>query len=223
MIADFHSGSDYHPILRLPEKEPVERVGKWSQLAGCYQIKAALAWWEVAEITGEQGLRDAYMEMLEVGLRTHRSFLPGTAERLRVMDRLHAYIYFLEALSPVLDRADCVAAYRCGLEAVSGYLSEIAPEFARSDVYAQLLRARVFGAKVIPVDTFVAREEAATLAGFQAVSEDKSIDGAILFGRRDGRMILHANPVSTAFAIQALEVWRAFEAGETHPCHQRPI
>lgn len=223
MISDFHSGSDYHPILTLPEKEPVARVGRWSESAGCYQTKAALAWLEVAEITGEDALRDAYLEMLEAGLRTHRGFLPGTPERLRVMDRLHAYLYFLEALSPLLNRADCVAAYGCGLKTVAGYLREIAPDFVRSDVYAQLLRARVYGAKVIPVDTLAAREEAEALAGFQMVSEDKRIDGGFFFGRRDGRMIPHANPVSTAFAIEALEVWRAFEAGETYPCHQRPI
>jgi hypothetical protein len=223
MIADFHSGNDYHPILKLPEKEPVARVGRWSQSAGCYQTKAALAWWEIAEITGEEGLRNAYSEMLEMGLRTHRSFLPGTTERLRVMDRLHAYIYFLEAMWPVLDRADCIEAYRHGLETVSRYLRDIAPQFARSDVYAQLLRARVCASGVIPVDVAAAREEAENLAGFQAVSEDSRVDGAFFFGRRDGHMVPHANPVSTTFAIQALEVWRAFEAAVTDPCHHPPI
>jgi hypothetical protein len=223
MIADFRCGSDYHPILKLPEKEPVARAGRWSKSAGCYQTKAALAWWEIAELTGEEALRDAYLEMLEVSLQTHRNFLPGTAEKLRVMDRLHAYTYFLEAMWPVLDRADCVDAYHYGLEAVAWYLRELAPQFARSDVYAQLLRVRVLGAKVIPVDMDAAREEAEALAAFQAVSEDERVDGAFLFGRRNGQMVPHANPVSTAFAIQALELWRAFEAGETNPCHQRPI
>ena len=67
------------------------------------------------------------------------------------------------------------------------YLREIAPEFVRSDVYAQLLRAR-------------GRDcgEAAALAEFQAES------GAFLFGRRGGQLIPHENPVSTAFAVQAL-------------------
>ncbi|MGD1070652.1 MAG: hypothetical protein ABSB15_10975 [Bryobacteraceae bacterium] len=223
MIDDFHSGSDYHPILQLPAKKPAARTATWSQAPGCYQVKAALAWWELAEITGEQPFREAWEEILEVGLHTHRDFLPGTADHLRVMDRLHAYTYFLEAMWQVLDRPACVEAYRYGLETVSCYLREIAPQFARSDVYAQLLRARIYGAKVIPVDRAAAAEEAEALEEFQVVSEDRRIDGAWLFGRRDGKTVLHANPVSTAFAIQALEVWRAFEAGETDPCRQPPI
>ncbi|HVW87529.1 MAG TPA: hypothetical protein VHB50_22735 [Bryobacteraceae bacterium] len=223
MIADFHSGSDYHPILNLPEKQPLTRQQHWSRMPGCYQLKSALAWLEVANITGDGELSGAYFEMLEDALRAHRDFLPGTPARARVMDRLHAYCYFLEAISPALDRSDCVEAYRYGLDAASHYLRDIAPEFARSDVYAQLLRARVYGAAVVPVDMEAAREEAQALAAFQTSSEDPRVDGAFLFGRRDGELIPHANPVSTAFAIQALEVWRAFETGKEDPCRLPPI
>jgi hypothetical protein len=223
MIADFHSGADYHPILELPEKSALTRADQWSRMPGCYQAKAALAWWEVAEVTGETALRDAYLEMLEAGLRTYREFLPGAADRPRVMDRLHAYSYFLEGMYPALDRAECVDAYRYTLAAVSRYLREIAPEFARSDVYAQLLRARICGARAVPVDVAAAREEAAALAAFQVHGGDVRTDGAFLFGSRHGEPIPHANPVSTAFAIQALEAWRAFQAAEENPCQLAPI
>lgn len=218
MLTDFHSGADFHPILNLPEKTPQARDGHWSRSPGCYQTKSALAWWEVAEITGDDALRNAYLESIEDALGTYRDFLPGTPNRLGVMDRLHAYSYFLEALSPLLDRAECVEAYRFTLDRVSFYLRDLAPEFARSDVYAQLLRARVYGAKAIPVDVAKAREEAAALAGFQAQSEDPRVDGGFFFGKRDGVFIPHVNPVSTTFAVQALEVWRAFESGEVNPC-----
>ena len=223
MIEDFHSGSDYHPILRLPDKKALDRTAGWSRSPGCYQAKSALAWWEVAEVSGEQELRDAYLEMLDNALRTHREFLPGTPDRSRVMDRLHAYSYFLEAMSPMLSRPDCVEAYARGLDTVACHLRRIAPEFARSDVYAQLLRARVYGAKVIPVDMRAARDEAETLGTFQVESEDPRTDGAFFFGRREGHLVPHANPVSTAFAIQALEVWNAYEAGDTNPCRQATI
>jgi hypothetical protein len=208
MLADFHSGADFHPILNLPEKTPLARDSHWSRSPGCYQTKSALAWWEVAEVTGDTALRDAYLEAIEDALKSYREFLPGTHERHRVMDRLHAYSYFLEALYPLLDRADCVEAYRFTLDAVAQNLRDIAPEFARSDVYAQLLRARIYGAKAVPIDTARAEEEAAALGQFQAVSEDPRIDGGFCFGRRGGRFIPHINPVSTAFAAQALEVWR---------------
>ncbi len=227
MIADFHSGSDFHPILELPAKNALARSDQWSRMPGCYQTKSALAWWEVAEITGEAALRDAYLEMLDQALQSYRDFLPGAADRLRVMDRLHAYSYFLEAMYPMLHRAECVDAYRFTLDAVSRYLRDIAPDFARSDVYAQLLRARVYGAKVVPVNLPAAREEAIALAGFQAHTDDPRTDGGFLFGRLHGSLVPHANPVSTAFAIQALEAWRAFEetteAGVEDPCRLPPI
>ncbi len=223
MLRDFHSGSDLHPILVLPQKTPLERDSHWSKSPGCYQTKSALAWWEVAEITGDADLRAAYLATIEDALGTYRDFLPGTHERLRVMDRLHAYSYFLEALSPLLDRAECVEAYRFTMGQVSHYLRALAPEFARSDVYAQLLRARVYGAGVIEVDRTAAAEEAAALGTFQVASDDPRIDGGFFFGRRAGEMIPHVNPVSATFAVQALEVWRAFENGESNPCLIGPI
>ena len=115
---------------------------------------------------------------------------------------------------PLLNRADCAAACASGIGKVGRLLREIAPEFARSDVYAQLLRARVYASNVIPLDVEAAREEAMRLAAFQTASNDSRIDGSFWFGQRGSEMVRHANPVSTAFAIQALGVWKAFESGE---------
>ena len=110
---------------------------------------------------------------------------------------------------------ECVKAYNQGLEAVSMLLNEIQATFARSDVYAQLLRARMYGG------CGAAASEAETLAAFQAVSDDpRGIrgNGGFFFGRRDGKMSPHVNPVSTVFALQALEMWRQHEAGTKPPC-----
>jgi hypothetical protein len=218
MIANFRTGHDYHPILSLPGKEPLPRTDQWSRAPGCYQLKAALAWWEVGEITGENTLRDCWLEMLNSALVTHSSFLPGTSNPLRVMDRLHAYCYFLEALTPMLDRRDCSNVYIQGICAISKFLHEIAPAFARSDVYAQLLRARIYAAGVIPIDKAAAAGEAEALATFQARSGDPRIDGGFFFGRRDGKMSAHVNPVSTVFALQALELW-----SDPQSCHRTLI
>jgi hypothetical protein len=156
-------------------------------------------------------------------MQTCRGFLAGADERLKVMDRLHAYSYFLEALSPLLDRADCVRVYRDVLEEVARNRRELESEFARSDVYAQTLRARLRASHVIPVDVAAAREEAAALEKFQASSDDARVDGGFFFGRRAGVVSPHVNPVSASFAIQALEMWRAFEAGESESCLRPPI
>jgi hypothetical protein len=140
------------------------------------------------------------------------------------MDRLHAYCYFLEALTPVLDRPGCAQAFSAALQAVSASLREIAPAFVRADVCAQLLRARIYGVAALPDEVPLGAEEAAaeaaTLAEFQVTSEDPRIDGGFSFGRREGVLSPHINPVSTAFAVQALEMWREHQAGSKPPCRQ---
>jgi hypothetical protein len=207
MVADFGAGANCHPILELPSKSPIERTSQWSRGPGCYQLKSALAWFDVAEATGDTVLRDAWESMLAAALATHTSFLPETTSettRYGVMDRLHAYSYFLEALTAVRDRPECQAAHTYGVAAVEKHLREIEPFFVRSDVYAQLLRARLNGGAGTP--------EAEALAKFQQTSDDPRIDGGFSFGRRDGVVSPHINPVSTAFAIQALH--------PTKPCRQ---
>lgn len=220
MVKDFHTGTDYHPILQLPGKEPLERSGQWSRTSSCYQLKSGLAWHDVAEITGDAALQNAYLEMVDFAIASHKGFPEGAADDHRRMDRLHPYCYFLEGLTPMLHRADCAAAYRIALAETARHLRLLAPAFVRSDVYAQLLRARIYGAAVVPVDGAAASEEAAALAEFQSASDDKRIDGGFVFGRRDGQLSPHVNPVSTAFALQALEMWRGYQAGIAPPCLQ---
>ena len=220
MVKDFHAGGDYHPILELPGKEALERTDQWSRTSGCYQLKSALAWAEIADLTGDDALRAAYLEMVDFALSVHKSYPEGASSAHRRMDRLHPYCYFLEGLTPVLDRPGTAEAYCIALAEISRHLRELAPSFVRSDVYAQLLRARIYGAGIVPVDTVAAAEEAEALAAFQMASEDIRIDGGFVFGRREGELSPHVNPVSTAFALQALEMWRGYQAGSATPCRQ---
>jgi hypothetical protein len=218
MVADFHSGQDYHPILSLPEKEPLPRTSHWSRAPGCYQLKAAMSWWDVAEITGDSALADAYLEMVDTALATHAGFLPGESCEHRVMDRLHAYSYFLEGLTPMLHRQECINVYVEGISSISRFLRQIEMTFVRSDVYAQLLRTRVYGAGFLPIEMAAANSEATALGTFQAMSDDPHVNGGFLFGRRDGTLSPHVNPVSTVFALQALEMWRERQAESKPPC-----
>jgi len=220
MIADFHDGPPgYHPILELPSKQPVPRAPKWSRMPGCYQLKSALAWWELAGVTGDLTLRDTYLEMVQSALATHAEYLAAATDSYDAMDRLHPYCYFLEGLTPMLERPECHKVYLEGICSTARYLRQIAPSFARSDVYAQLLRARLNAGAG---NCASAAEEAEALAGFQAVSEDPRIDGGFFFGRHEGEMSPHVNPVSTVFALQALEMWRKQLEG-LPPCRQTPI
>jgi hypothetical protein len=216
MATDFASEQgDFHPVLALPGRQPIERDAmRWSRASGCYQLKAAMAWWDLFEATGDAGFRALYERALEFSLRQSSGFLPGQADPLKVMDRLHAFLYFLEGLLPRASEAPCAAALVEGILRVEGLLREIGPRFVRSDVYAQLLRIRLFADwhGAAPLDRQAASQEAEALAGFQAVSANPRIDGGFYFGRKGAEWLPYINPVSTAFAMQALAWWE---------CHAR--
>jgi hypothetical protein len=204
MTRDFEAKDGYHPILSLPDKRAVERDPlRWSRAPGCYQLKSAMAWWNLAEATGEQRFRSAYERALELALHGYGSFLPGHPEVLKVMDRLHAFLYFLEGLLPVATETRAKAALCDGVRRVGALREEIAPEFERSDVIAQLLRIRLYAdwAGAVPLNCGAAEREASLLAGYQAE------DGGFYFGRRDGKLMPFVNPVSACFAVQALSMW----------------
>lgn len=141
---------------------------------------------------------------IEAALENDREFLPGDADQPRVMDRLHAYAYFLEGLLPVLNRPECAAVFRNGVDRAARYLRQIAPVFARSDVYAQLLRARL----LIGDCGADAAHEAEQAASFQIQSGDPRLNGGFLFGRKETEPLPFVNPVSTAFCLQALALWQ---------------
>jgi len=209
MLADFCAHDAIHPILALPEKKALPYQPRWSASPGCYQLKSAMAWLELYEATGEAGFHRAYERALEAALDSDPEFLPGDPNPDNVMDRLHAYSYFLEGLLPVLDRGECLARFRAGLKRLAGHLHEIAPRFARSDVYAQLLRVRLYGENIaqVELDSEFAAREASALATFQLEAADPRLAGGFGFGRKAGQQMPFANPVSTAFAVQALALW----------------
>lgn len=214
MSRDFAAGpTGFHPILSLPQKQPLPRdPTRWSQSPGCYQLKSAMAWWDLSEATGDLAFRRPYEALLPAAMQDAASFLPGHDVRPKVMDRLHAYLYFLEGLLPRAADPLCATAIREGIGRVARYVREIAPEFERCDVYAQLLRLRLYACDIAPLDRAAAGEEAGRLSTFQAVSSDSRVDGGFYFGRAAGAFLPYINPVSTAFALQALALWSGADA-----------
>lgn len=204
MIDDFCAPRGYHPIIDLPSKEPLPYTEWWSRRPGCFQLKAALAWKELAEITGDTRFEEHYLRQVVFSVATMHELISIEQEPLKIMDRLHAYCYFLEGLMPVADRY--VGVLETGIAEITDHLHALAPIFARSDVYAQLLRVRLLAdrAGLVPLDRSSAATEVEALAEFQLESDDPWLDGSFAFGRREGSIILHANPVSTVFATQAL-------------------
>ena len=221
MAADFAAhDNEYHPILTLPGKQPLERDPlRWSRAPGCYQLKAALAWWDLLEATGQTRFRELYDRALEHSLHRYGSFLPGHPDRLKVVDRLHAFLYFLEGLLPRAREKQCAAALCHGIRLVAQHCNDTALQFERSDVYAQLLRIRLYAdwAGVAPLDREAALREASILAQFQIASSDPRVDGGFYFGRQAKQWLPYINPVSAAFALQALALWDQYQCGSEAP------
>ena len=205
MAYDFLADVAVHPILTLPDKQPLNYEPRWSRSPGCYQLKSALAWRDLAQATGEKALERPFERMLEYSLATYDSFLPGDTNQEKVMDRLHAFGYFLEALLAVAERPSATSALAIGIPRLAEYLRKISPVFARSDVYAQLLRVRMMADRrgAIKLDTKAAQEEADVIASF--IRED----GGFWFGRKGGEFVPFSNPVSTAFCLQAIAMWES--------------
>lgn len=198
-----------HPVIGLPDKTPLPTEPRWSRSPGCYHLKAALAWLQLHEETGQERFRDAWEECLDLSLAAHESFLPGEPDHERVMDRLHAYCYFLEGLLAVTNRQPCVRALSEGMERVEHYLRQIEPLFARSDVYAQLLRLRLYAASTgaVSLNQTAAAHEAEAARAFEFTSQDPLLKGCFSFGKKQGKHMPFANPVSTAFCMEALTLW----------------
>jgi len=210
MAEDFADGRDFCPILTLPGKSPLKyEPERWSRSPGCYQLKAALGWYELWQATKEARYLALYRQMLESSLASHASFLPGSDADIPVMDRLHAYSYFLEGLLPSLDDPRCAQALVSGIERTDGYIYKIGPEFLRSDVLAQLLRVRLFAEqfRVAPLDEEAAQRELALMREFQSSDPNARLKGGFWFGRKHGEILPFMNPVSTAFCYQALDMW----------------
>lgn len=210
---DFLGDGVFHPVISLPDKQPLPYEPRWSRSPGCYQLKAALAWREI----GDPHAGKLFESVLAYALATHEAFLAAEPDREKIMDRLHAYCYFLEGLLPVADRPDARAALATGIHRAAALFREIAPEFERSDVAAQLLRVRLIAHHLgaVRLDEAAARQEAHCAASFQAAPEepDLRLRGGFFFGRKKGELLPFSNPVSTAFCLQALELWRQHEAG----------
>jgi len=224
MAADFAAeDGGYHAILALPGKRPVPPAAeRWSASPGCYQLKAAMAWHDLAGATGgSRGARfsELYDQAAERALRSFSGFLPERADAVQVVDRLHAFLYFLEGLLPHAAQEGPAAAIRDGIARVARTLRQAAPRFERCDVYAQLLRIRLYAdwAGGAPLDREAAQFEAGKLAGFQASAQDARIDGGFYFGRKAGAVLPFVNPVSTAFALQALALWEQCRDGRAQP------
>ncbi len=217
MAHDFFDGQDFSPIITLPEKKAeAYETGRWSRSPGCYQLKAALAWYELWEATRDERFLKLYRQVLMASLASYRSFLPGVDDEEKVMDRLHAYSYFLEGLLPVMNEPACQEAMRYGIPTLAQYARKIAPKFLRSDVVAQLLRVRIWAARagVVPMDAESARHEASLIREFHSSDPDPRLKGGFWFGRKQGQMLPFMNPVSTVFCYQALDMWERYQSSD---------
>jgi hypothetical protein len=216
MARDFLTASAIHPAVELPSRKPLPYESRWSRQPGCFQLKSALAWRELAAISNERAFQTYWSKALRLCLLGHEDFPSGEPDRLRIMDRLHAYCYFLEGLLSEPAKQECMDALADGIERTARHLHDLAPEFARSDVYAQLLRVRIYAdaSGMVPLDRQAAGKEAAAIETFFYRDAGIRFDGSYSFGSRNGERLPFANPVSTAFCMQAMDLWQRYQRGE---------
>ncbi len=171
-------------------------------------MKSAAAWLGI----GDEHAKRMFDAALASALLNARVVLAGgDADRHRVMDRLHPYLYFLEALLYCPG-----AALANGIDRVAELLRDISPEFERSDVCAQLLRVRLAAHHLGAVsldETAAGGKKRRGWLDIQARSDDARLDGGFWFGRKGGEMLPYMNPVSTAFSLQALALWEQQPGG----------
>jgi hypothetical protein len=189
---DFLGDSVFYPVISLPEKEPLPEEPRWSRKPGCFQLKSALIWREI----GDEHADRMFHVALAMALASHETFLDDPDQE-RVMDRLHAYCYFLEALLAATDHPEVCSALAWGIDRAGFLLRQIAPVFERSDVNAQLLRVRLIAHHMgtVPLNQNAAAEEAASAASFQVESSLSRLDGGFWFGSKGGAMLPFSNPV----------------------------
>ncbi|MEO5926012.1 MAG: hypothetical protein ABIR70_19485 [Bryobacteraceae bacterium] len=202
---DFLGDSTFYPVISLPMKEALPEEPRWSRMPGCYQLKSALIWREI----GDEHADRMFNVALAMALATHETFLSDEPNQEKVMDRLHAYCYFLEASLAATEHPQVREALAWGIARAGSLLREIGPVFERSDVNAQLLRVRLIAHHngIVPLDEAAASQEAEHIASFQDSSMQSRLSGGFWFGRKGDVMLPYSNPVSTAFCTQALALW----------------
>ncbi len=207
---------EFAPVIALPAKKALPLEPRWSRSPGCYQLKSAMAWLELAEAVSDAKYSRWYEEALDAALASEGQFLPDPSGEERTMDRLHAYCYFLEGLLPRASQANVAPAIERGIGRVGKYLRAIEGRFARSDVYAQLLRVRLYAEALgmVPLDRPEAAREASAALSFQSNEPGACTGGGFWFGRKADQVLPYLNPVSVAFCAQALEMWRRRLAGQ---------
>ncbi len=211
---DFLGDSMFYPVISLPMKEPLPEEPRWSRMPGCYQLKSALIWREI----GDEHADRMFNVALAMALASHESFLSSEPNQEKVMDRLHAYCYFLEALMAATELPQAREALTWGIGKAGSLLRKIGPTFERSDVNAQLLRVRLMAHHwgIVPLDEEAAAQEADHVAQFQDASMQSRLSGGFWFGRKGDAMLPFSNPVSTAFCTQALALWDDHKRGQWH-------
>lgn len=214
-------GRRMHPIVHLPNLEPEPYAARWSREPSCFQLKSAMAWDDLAKFFPNEPFVAWYEQQLAYALETYETFLPGSAEELPVMDRLHAFSYFLEGMLPRANRPEVQTALRQGIGLAESWLRRLAPRFERSDVNGQLLRARLYAEALgaVPLDLPRAEEENARCLAHQVPASEPAAmrRNGFVFGSQDGKWMPFMNPVSTAFCMQAVHQFALRQQGQFLP------
>ncbi len=132
---------------------------------------------------------------------------PPIPDPSRIMDRLHAYAYFLEGLLPVLDRPECAAAFRDGVDRARVFCAKSRP-FSRAPMCTRNCCERACWAKLTACCRSMKprpRTRRNRPRVFRFRGRSRRADS--YSGASKAQALPFVNPVSTAFCVQALALW----------------
>lgn len=178
---------------------------------GPEQLKASVAFIELAEDQGLGELRTAADKLLQFSLQRHESFLDqATSDEDERIARIRRYALFLEGLLPfVTEQMDAAAALQAGIIRLESETQAIHQDQRPPELLGHLIRLRLL-AEVMglgELDKTQVEAEADALTEYQLQSSDPCMDGAFGPTRIVTELGVSVSAHPTVVALQALEFW----------------
>ena len=229
----------FYPVFQIDDEKFFESDKEWSTTSGSYHAKNAIGLLNLADLTHKQKYRDAAVKICDFALGCQKTSGRFVSFLSRGGTNAHPHCYSCEGLwvaGRYLEREDYLEASARGtqwlldMQSEEGYiprrfLDDQPIYHERVDAISQTLRLAVLHlAQGTLHESYRRRAERLVpiILRNQAKTDDVRSNGGLYFGRSNkGEVIPHVNSWVTAFASQALRLYRDSLEGkpELKPFH----
>jgi hypothetical protein len=216
----------------------IECAKSMQRMPGRCLPRPALAWLELADLTGNPQWRELYDSSLAWNLTFYPDFLglrgrkaaATQASEARNESELISGCRFLEELLPALASprsrpSAAVSAFERIFSFVGQWLQASAQGTMSSEACARVLRLRLYaaGLGLMKLDVERAEQEASLLGDMQADHHDRRVEGGFHAGLRSGATEPVVGLTASAICMQALAQWQQLQSGEFRPALRQMI